>query len=291
MTQLANSKLTLLCWFSKFIIYPWREQMSFTYCWRMLFLHKLSKRKTQTRKKKKTLKSFIPWSPHRSESLKYTTNHTSTKLSDTTSHNCLADKHPKPMQLTDKFHCQWDRTHSLQSFTILPIKQTEALARWHPRLRSLVWNVSWGLLLQLSAARLVHTILEQLPFFCCKQSTGSYLHWPLPCLHYYIFHPSCVEKTRGERDTNEEQTVNSHDASEGAKREWGSHQYRLDLALVVQSLSCRGEGGRQGAWWTAFITPDGQLQPKLITWLAGSVLVVDRRSTLAQFPICSSFSR
>lgn len=148
------------------------------------------------------------------------------------------------MQLNDKFLCQWDRTHSLQSFTILPVKQTEALARWRPRLRSLVWNVSWGLLLQLSAARLVHTIHEQLPFFCCKQSTGSYLRWPLPCLHYYIVHPSCVEKTRGERNTNEEQTVNSHDASEGAKREWGSHQASWIWLLLCSHCPVGGGAAR-----------------------------------------------
>lgn len=61
------------------------------------------------------------------------------------------------------------------------------------------------------------------------------------CRRYYIVHPSCAKKTRRERNTNEEQTVNSYDASEGAKRGRGSPR-RLDLALIAQSLSCWREG-------------------------------------------------
>lgn len=63
------------------------------------------------------------------------------------------------------------------------------------------------------------------------------------CLRYYIVHPSCAEKTRGERNTNEEQTVNSHDASEGAKRGRGSHHAAW---IWLLSRSHCLVGGRKG---------------------------------------------
>lgn len=171
---------------------------------------------------------------HERKSLWYFLN----RLPYSTSCKCLADKH------TQANATGW---LGLPPFSpllhfVLPVKQTEALGRWHLWLRSPVWNVSWGLLLQLSAARPAHTIHEQ--FSLLLLQTKRRLIPPLtPSLSSLLYSSSVMRR----------------EDSRGAEHQWradsklprcicGSQtgvrkpSRRLDLALVVQSLSCRRGG-------------------------------------------------
>lgn len=97
-------------------------------------------------------------------------------------------------------------------------------------MRSVVRNISWALLLQLSAVFPAHTIDQQLPFFAANKAVVSTT--VAPFLYYNIVHLSWVKKSHTRNKT-----------SKATAKRKPSHS--LVLALMP-SLSWR--------WWTASIT-------------------------------------
>lgn len=107
------------------------------------------------------------------------------------------------------------------------------------------------------------------------------------CLCYNIVHLSWVKETQSGRHAGENQTLNSHNASEShlniRSHSEGKWSHSPGLALLMQSLS---RGVMNGLHQS-----HSQPQPKLITGLAGLVFIVGLRAAHAQFPICSSFMK